>query len=103
GTIINILNPILPLLAAVAVGWWAINVAMYANPIGLIIAAVVALIGVITYAWNRVGWFRGGIMAAWEAIKGFGKAIKEAVIVRFKEMLAGISGIAKAIKLIFQG
>lgn len=103
GTIIDFLNPMLPLLGAVAAGWWAINIAMYANPIGLVIVAIVALVGVVTHAWQKVGWFRGGIMAAWTAIKGFGMAIKTAVIDRFKEMLAGMAGIAKAVKFLFQG
>ncbi|WP_394749494.1 tape measure protein [Spongiimicrobium salis] len=101
--VIDFLGPSLPVLAGVAAGWWAVNVAMYANPIGLVVLAIVALVGAVTYAWQKVGWFRGGIMAAWEAIKGFGEALKTAVVDRFKEMLQSITGIARAIKLFFSG
>lgn len=80
-----------------------LNAAMKANPIGLIITAITVLVGLVTYAWKKLDWFRGGIMAAWEAIKGFAKAIKDQVIRRFKELLGGISGIGKAILLFFKG
>lgn len=107
-TMINWLKPLAPILKIVAIGYgiwtavqWALNVAMTANPIGLVIAAIAALIGIITYAYDRVGWFRGGIMAIWETLKGFGSAIKEYIIDRFKQMLSGLAGIGKALYQLF--
>ncbi|WP_285470040.1 tape measure protein [Weeksella virosa] len=42
--------------------WWSLNAAMYANPIGLVIAGVVALVAVIGYLIYKVdGWGK-----AWE-------------------------------------
>lgn len=49
--------------------WWANNAAMFANPVGLIIAGVVALIAVIAYLCYKIeGW--GSL---WEGVVGFMK------------------------------
>lgn len=48
---------------------WAWNAALSANPIGLIVIAIAALVGAILYAWNNFDWFRNGVTAVWEAIK----------------------------------
>ena len=82
---------------------WLWNIAMDANPIGLVIAGVALLVGTIMYAWDKFGVFRGGIMATWEAIKGFGNIIKEYVIDRIKGILSGLGGLAKAIGQLFSG
>ena len=107
-TLINWLKPVAPLLKIIAIGYgvwtvaqWALNAAMTANPIGLVIAAIAALVGAITYAWQKVGWFRGGILAVWETIKGFGKALKEMLIDRLQQMLKGITGIGRALYQLF--
>lgn len=107
-TIVKILTPFAPLIKTLAIAYgiwtaaqWAINVAMSANPIGLIILGIVALISTITYAYQKVGWFRGGIMAIWETIKGFGNAIKDYVINRVISLLKGITGLALAVKQFF--
>jgi len=80
---------------------WLWNVAMDANPIGLIIGGVALLVGTIMYAWDKFGVFRGGIMATWETLKGFGNIINEYVIDRVEGLISGLGGIAKAIGQLF--
>lgn len=82
---------------------WLWNAAMTANPIGLIIAGVAALIGVIVLCWNKFEGFRKVIFKGWEALKLFGGVIKDFVINRFKEMLSGITGIGAALLSFFKG
>ncbi|MFF2933534.1 phage tail tape measure protein [Streptomyces mirabilis] len=53
---------------AAAIGQWALNVAMDANPIMIVVLAVVALVGAIIYAYTHFTWFRNGVKAAWSAI-----------------------------------
>lgn len=53
------------------------------GPVGLIIAAVAALVAGVIWAWNNVDWFRDGVMAAWEAIQ---RAV-EVVVEWFTETL----------------
>lgn len=50
---------------------WLLNVAMDANPIGIVIVAIGALAGVIKYAWNHFKWFREIILAVWGVLKVF--------------------------------
>ncbi|WP_263251637.1 phage tail tape measure protein [Saccharopolyspora rosea] len=47
---------------------WALNAAMSANPLGLVIAAVVALGAVLVYAWNNSETFRNIVVGAWNGI-----------------------------------
>ena len=56
-------------MKAMAAAQWLINAAMNANPIGLIIAGVVALVAVIILLWNKCEWFRNLVMTIFEAIK----------------------------------
>lgn len=82
---------------------WLWNTALSANPIGLVVAALAALAAGVIYAYQKVGWFRGAIYAAWEYMKGFGSAIKELVINRIKDILRGITGLGKALMQFFNG
>lgn len=47
----------------------ALNAVMHANPIGLIIAGITALIGVIILLWNKCDWFREFFINMWDGIK----------------------------------
>ena len=46
----------------------AMNAAIYANPVGLIIAGIAALIAGIVYLWNTNEGFRNALLSAWGAI-----------------------------------
>jgi tape measure domain-containing protein len=48
---------------------WALNAALTANPIGLIIAGIAALVAGVIIAYNKIGWFRTGVNAAWAGIR----------------------------------
>lgn len=88
---------------AAAAGQWLLNVAMDANPIGLVIAGIAALIAGIVWAWNEFEGFRKVVMGVWEVMKLFAKVIKDYVINRIKELLSGITGLAGAIVKFFKG
>lgn len=53
---------------------WAWNAAMTANPIGLIVAAIAVLIGIIVLAWKKNETFRKVVLAVWGAMKNTWKA-----------------------------
>jgi small-conductance mechanosensitive channel len=48
---------------------WAFNAAAAANPYVLIGLAILALIALVIYAYNKFGWFRTAVQAAWDGIK----------------------------------
>jgi len=56
---------------------WALNLAMNANPIGLVVTAIAALVGGIYYAWNTFEGFRKVVIGVWEVIKSFAKSYWE--------------------------
>lgn len=68
------------LLVSAATKGWAIvqgvlNAAMLANPIGIVIAAIGALIGVIALLYKKFEWVRNIIDATWGALKRAGSAV----------------------------
>jgi TP901 family phage tail tape measure protein len=52
----------------VAAGQWLLNAAMSANPIGIVIVAIGALIAAFAILWNSSEEFRGFVIGIWEAI-----------------------------------
>jgi phage-related protein len=54
---------------------WLWNVAMYANPIGLIILAIVAFVAVIVLLWTHSEGFRNFFISMWDEIWSFLKMI----------------------------
>lgn len=65
----NIVQAIVKFFKAWAAEQWALNAAMSANPVGLIIAAVVAVIAIFVYLWNTSEGFRNFWIGLWEAIQ----------------------------------
>jgi hypothetical protein len=50
---------------------WLLNAALTANPIGVIIVAIAALVAGVIWAYKNVGWFRFAVDAVWGALKAF--------------------------------
>ncbi len=55
---------------------WALNLAMTANPIGIVVAAIGALVAGIVIAWKRSEKFRAVIKGLWATLKQLGENIK---------------------------
>ena len=58
---------------------WLLNAAMSANPIGIIIAAIVALVTAFVILWNKSEAFREFWIGLWEKIKEVAGAAWEAI------------------------
>lgn len=59
------------LTAVMTAAQWALNVALNANPIGIVITAFAALAGALVYAYNKSEAFRGVVQGIWAVMKGF--------------------------------
>ena len=88
---------------AVAIGQWALDAAMNANPIGLIVAGIAALVAGLIYAYHHFETFRGIVWGAWEGLKAMGTLIKDFVVDRIMELVKGVTGIGQTLYLFFTG
>ena len=79
------------------------NIAMNANPIGLVITAIAALVAGVVYCWNKFAGFRAFLLTMWSVIKGLGGIIKDYLIDRFKTFLSGIGKVGQALAKLFNG
>ena len=84
-------------------GQWLLNIAMSANPIGLVVAGIVALVAGIIWAWKSFATFRAVIKTVWDTVKGFGSILKDYVLDRIKGIISGLGSMGKAIGLLFHG
>jgi phage-related protein len=48
---------------------WLLNAALDANPIGLVVLAIVGLVAAVVYAYNHFTWFRVAVQATFDAVK----------------------------------
>ncbi|MFV0240190.1 MAG: hypothetical protein ACK5H4_09175, partial [Lacrimispora sphenoides] len=99
---------------AVTAAQWLLNAAMSANPIGLVIAAIVALIAIFALLWKNNEGFRNFFIDLCEKVKNgfqavvdfFGPAI-EHIIAYFEPVLSAFErifgGVIKFFKGIFTG
>lgn len=61
---------------SMTVAQWALNVAMSANPIGLVVAGIAALVAGVVIAYNKFDWFKNKVDYVWSVLKGFGETVK---------------------------
>lgn len=77
--------------------------AVAGSGVGLAITAIAALVGLVIWAWNTFGWFRGAVKAAWEMLYGFGAMVGTFLMGPIKGMISGISNIGQAVMHLFNG
>lgn len=58
-----------------AAAQWALNAAWDANPIGIVIIAIAALVTAVIYCYNHFAKFRAVLWGVWETIKEFGRIV----------------------------
>lgn len=56
-------------LGLAAAAQWALNIAMDANPVMLVVLAIAALAAGVYLAYQRFDWFRGAVNAVWQALQ----------------------------------
>ena len=74
----------------------ALKVAFMANPVGFIIAAIVAVVVILVVLYNKCSWFRNGVNAAFRAVGNFIKQVWQGIK---SVVMAVISGIAAYIRV----
>lgn len=77
------------------------NAAMLANPVGLVIAAIVGLVATFIYLWNNVDGFRNFWIKAWDTIKKAASTAWNSIKSAWNGAKAFFSGIWKGITSVF--
>jgi hypothetical protein len=80
---------------------WALNAAMNANPIGLIVMAIIAAIAVFTLLWNKCAWFRNFWMGLWAGIKLVFTKVWSAIKIAFAVTVGAWKSILSGLKAFF--
>lgn len=104
GAVLGLTIAIITIISAIK-SWAAvqaiINFLLVANPIGIIIVAVSALVGAIVVAWQTSETFRGVLLGTWEVIKLVGGAIWDFLIAPYKALWELLKPMIPAIKGFF--
>ena len=74
---------------------WLLNIALNANPIGIVIGAIAALVGTMVYFYNTSEKVRGFLWGLWEGFKAVFMNMKELAI----SVLGGIGDLLMGIAL----
>lgn len=80
--------------------FWALNAALMANPVGVVIIAIIALVGAVYLAYKNFGWFRDAVNWVWNALKDAWGWIKSNWMTLGKILLAPFTPFLALIKLI---
>ena len=67
---------------------WALNVAMTANPIGIVIVAIGALVGAFIVLWNKSEGFRNFWINLWEKVKAIVTSAWEGIKAGFERNIS---------------
>lgn len=89
--------------AGLTAAQWALNAAFMASPIGWVALAIGAVIGAVTYCWQKFEGFRMVILGVWEVVKEFGRTLLDSIVKPFKQVLSGIGGVCSAIVSLLKG
>ena len=99
--------PALKIITAGLIGWKVaqigVNLAMRANPLGLIITGITLLVGGIATAWKRFAVFRAVVLTAWDSLKTFWQTIKDGFLSIIPKLLSGLGSLGRAFHHLFAG
>ena len=77
--VIDVGTKVAPVIAKAKTEFAAFNAVLAANPIIIVIAAVVALIAILVTLYNKCEWFRDGVNAVFGGIRDFIKGVVDKI------------------------
>lgn len=81
----------------------AFNAVLMANPVGLVVAAIVGLVAAFIYLWNNVEGFRKFWKSAWNTIKSLANSAWKAIRKYFSDAWSAIKKTWSAVTSFFRG
>lgn len=90
-SVINIVNKVKTVILSLKPAIAALNAVLAANPIGIIIAAIAALVAAFIYLWNNCESFRQFWIDLWEGIKKVFKDVIDWIVNAFNDVVTFFS------------
>lgn len=86
------------IIKAATAAQWLLNAAMSANPIGIVIVAIGALVAILVVLYNKNAAFRNFVNGMWKGIKTTVSGAVTAIIGFVNNLWKGIQNVGKSIK-----
>ena len=97
---IKIYNGVVALAKTAQLAW---NIALNANPIGIVVIAITALVAAFVLLWNKCEGFRNFFIKMWESIKTAGKGAADFIGGIFKGTINTVKGIINGVISLING
>ena len=97
---IKIYNGVMAIAKTVQLAW---NLALTANPIGLVVIAIAGLVTAFVVLWNKCEGFRNFFIKMWDGIKKVGGAAAEWIGNTFESVMGTVKGIINGVISLING
>ena len=97
---IKIYNGVMAIARTVQLAW---NLALAANPVGLVITAIGLLVAAFVTLWNKCEGFRNFFINMWEGIKKIGSSVANFIKESFESKINTVKGIINGVISLING
>ena len=97
---IKIYNGVMKIARTVQLAW---NLALSANPIGIVVIAVAGLVAAFVLLWNKCEGFRNFFIKMWDGIKKVGSSVADFIGGIFERKINMVKGIINAVISLING
>lgn len=99
--VVTLIQSVTKAMEGMTVAQWLLNVAMNANPVGLIVAAIAGLVAGFVVLWNKCEGFRNFWIGLWDGIKSAFSAAVDWIVNAFEDVVSFFSQAASSIGKFF--